>query len=174
MNSKFVRICSAIGVASALKLELLDIDLNDISTLDAYAPSKFFENMEKIGTPDELISTLADIRMYNREAPALPVSAAPAELGGLAGPESTSSATSANSITPSGPTTTSPSSTNSSTGFNPTSPTAPTAPEAAVKSTEIDPILDMKPLSSNTTSDDQAFGAPTATNTTTKASTKKE
>ena len=80
MNSKLFRICCAIGLSDAVKLDNmeLDIDLNDISSIDSYTPSKFMDGIDKIGSPDELITTLADIRI-------------PGELGGMAPADSPSS-----------------------------------------------------------------------------------
>jgi len=79
MNSKFVKICSAIGISAAITLGDINFDYNDISSIDSYTPSKFFEGIEKLSTADELVSTLADVRMYSHAGPA------PAELGGIIG-----------------------------------------------------------------------------------------
>ena len=184
MNSKFVKICSAIGISAAITLGDINFDYNDISSIDSYTPSKFFEGIEKLSTADELVSTLADVRMYSHAGPA------PAELGGIIGvgdgaqPGATSSetSTSANATTPAATTTTAPSSESTATPAatnpmsTPSAPSAPTAPSVSIKEsstssstssnstakvTTPDPILDDKPSASvsNSTDDDQAFGA---------------
>ena len=186
MNSKFVKVCSAIGISAAITLGDINFDYNDISSIDSYTPSKFMEGIENISTPNELISTLADVRMYSHAGPG----PAPAELGGIVGigdgaqPGLTSSetSTSANATTPSTTSTSAPSSESTATPAatnpmsTPSAPTAPTAPTESIKKTSTssssssssttkvatpDPILDDKPSASvsNSTEDDQAFGA---------------
>jgi hypothetical protein len=63
MNSKLLKVCAFIEVSAALSLNALDFNTDDISSLDAFTPSKFMDGIERVGTPDELISTLADIRV---------------------------------------------------------------------------------------------------------------
>jgi hypothetical protein len=189
MNSKFFKICSAIGISAAITLGDVDFDMNDISSIDSYTPSKFFEGIEKISTADELVNTLADLRMYSVASPA------PAELGGIIGvgdaaePGATSSETvkSSNATSPEN-TSTGPSASATNTTATPaaTSPvSSPSATSTASNSTAkvtADPILDDKPnaSASNSTEDDQAFGAgasastpaaSTSTNTTAKKTT---
>ena len=63
MNSKLYNICTVLGLSAAIKINDWALDLNDISSIDSYTPSRFMDGIEKIGTPDELISTFADMKL---------------------------------------------------------------------------------------------------------------